>query len=288
MKKSSTEPKTIVILSGGTGRTADQVITAALAQFSDVDVEVIRATGIRQPDAAVKVVKQAAANGAVICHSLVDPHVRSAVEQEVRRLGVASIDVLGPALTLLGDYLQATAKGRPGLLYELHYEQMDRMDAVDFTLAHDDGKRVADLGKADVVLVGASRTSKSVTCFFLASHGVRAANIPLIPGQPPPRELTRLSPRRVIGLTMNAVRLESIRKTRLQRISHLPVAQYGELDEIQEELRWVRNLMAEHSWECLDVSYKATEEVAGLILEMLPPPRRREGGGRKKRPAPIT
>ncbi len=280
--------KRIVILSGGTGRTATQVITAALAQFSDVELEIVHAAGIRKADAAVSVVRDASATGAVICHSLVDPQVRAAVEQEVRRLGVPTIDVLGPALAMLGDYLQTSAKGRPGLLYELHYEQMDRMDAVDFTLAHDDGKRLEDLGQADVVLVGASRTSKSVTCFFLASHGVRAANVPLIPGQPPPRELTRLSPRRVIGLTMNAVRLESIRQTRLQRISKLPVAQYGELREIQDELRWVRNVMAEQGWECLDVSYKATEEVASQVIEMLPPPRRRDGRPRKKQPVPIT
>lgn len=282
------QPKRVVILSGGTGRTANQVITAALAQFSDVDVEVRQVTGIRKSDAGVGAVRGAADEGAVICHTLVDPEVRSSVEQEARRLGVATIDVLGPAVAMLGDYLKATAKGRPGLLYELHYEQMDRLDAVDFTLAHDDGSRMQELGQADVVLVGASRTSKSVTCFYLASHGVRAANVPLIPHQPPPTELTRLSPRRVIGLTMNAARLESIRKTRIERISHLPVSQYAELKEIRDELRWVRTVMAENHWECLDVSYKATEEVAGLIIERLPPPRHRNGQRRKKPPKPIS
>lgn len=282
------QPKRVVILSGGTGQTANQVIMASLAQFSEVDVEVRQVTGIRKPDAAVRAVRRAAEEGAVICHSLVAPEVRSSVEQEAQRLGVPTIDVLGPALAMLGDYLKATAKGRPGMLYELHYEQMDRLDAVDFTLAHDDGSRMKDLAQADVVLVGASRTSKSVTCFYLASHGVRAANVPLIPNQPPPKELTRLSPRRVIGLTMNAARLESIRQTRLDRISHLPVSQYAELSEIREELRWVRNVMAENGWECLDVSYKATEEVAGLIIERLPPPRRRKGQRRKKPPKSIS
>lgn len=284
----SEEParKRIVILSGGTGRTANQVLSAALAQFADVEAEVFEETRVRKVDEALGIVRDAAQERAVIVHSLVDPHLRLAVEQESRRLAVPTIDVLGPALAMLGDHFQARPKGRPGLLYELHYEQMDRMDAVDFTMAHDDGSRLHDLDRADVVIVGASRTSKSVTCFFLAHHGVRAANIPLIPGQPPPKELTRLPPRRVIGLTMNAKRLETIRQARLQRISKLPVGEYGELQEIRNELKWVRNVMAEHKWECLDVSYKATEEVAGQIIEMLPPPRRR-GKTPKKPPRDI-
>jgi regulator of PEP synthase PpsR (kinase-PPPase family) len=127
-----------------------------------------------------------------------------------------------------------------------------------------------DLAKADVVLVGASRTSKSVTCFYLAYRGIRAANVPLIPHQTPPVELTRLKPQRVIGLTMNAAHLESIRQTRLDRISDRPVAHYANLRDIQAELRETRELMAERNWVCIDVSYKATEEVADQIIEMLP------------------
>ena len=120
------------------------------------------------------------------------------------------------------------------------------------------------------MLVGASRTSKSVTCFFLASRGFRAANVPLIPKQPPPKELLRIDPKRVIGLTMNAAHLESVRQTRVDRISHLPVGGYADLRDIQIELRKIRELMARRHWESIDVSYKATEEVADLIIEMLP------------------
>jgi hypothetical protein len=206
----------------------------------------------------------------MICHSLVAPKIRQAVITETRRLAVPCIDVLGPALSLLGDHLHSVPRGRAGLLHEIRREQLDRIDAVDFTLAHDDGKHLSGLKEADVVLVGASRTSKSVTCFFLASRGFRAANVPLIPNQPPPTKLLRISSRRVIGLTMNAAHLESIRQTRLDRISHRPVAGYANLRDIQSELREIRELMARKHWECIDVSYKATEEVADLIIEMLP------------------
>jgi regulator of PEP synthase PpsR (kinase-PPPase family) len=271
MLKSKTErhPQ-VVILSGGTGRTAKQLLQAALAQFPNNEVDVIHHTGVRSVKKAIEIVNRASAQGAMICHSLVAPKVRQAVDAETRRLGVPCIDALGPALALLGDHLQSVPRGRAGLLYELHHEQLDQMDAVDFTLAHDDGKRMSELKQADVVLIGASRTSKSVTCFYLASRGIRAANVPLIPNHPPPTALTRLSAKRVIGLTMNAAHLESIRQTRLDRISNLPVAHYANLRDIQAELREIRELMCRNGWECIDVSYKATEEVADQIIEMLP------------------
>lgn len=237
-------------------------------------MEVIYETRVRTVKRAIDAVAKASAQGAIICHSLVAPKIRQAVMTEVTRLGVPCIDVLGPALSLLGDHLHSAPRGRAGLLYEVRREQMDRMEAMDFTLAHDDGKRLNGLKEADVVLVGASRTSKSVTCFFLASRGFRAANVPLIPKQQPPTQLLRISKRRVIGLTMNAAHLESIRQTRLDRISHRPVAGYANLRDIQSELRELRELMDRRHWEYIDVSYKATEEVADLIIEKLPGRRR--------------
>jgi hypothetical protein len=260
----------IIVLSGGTGHTADLVLKSALAQFPGNQVYIEYQTQIRSVRRAVAVAKRAAERGAVICHSLVVPKIRQAFEAEVRRLGVPCIDALGPALALLGERLGSVPRGRAGLLYELHHEQLDRMDAVDFTLAHDDGKRVRDLKQADVVLVGASRTSKSVTCFYLAYRGIRAANVPLIPGLPPPPELIKVNRQRVIGLTMNAAHLESIRQSRLDRITHQRVPNYASLREIQAELREIRELMSRHRWECIDISYKATEEVAELIIEMIP------------------
>ena len=279
-KQSSKRSPQIVIISGSTGRTADHLLQAALAQFPNQDVDVVYETRVSTVKRAINVVAKASAENAMICHSLVAPKIRQAVMAEARRLGVPCIDVLGPALSLLGDHLQSAPRGRAGLLYEISREQLDRMDAVDFTLAHDDGKRLTGLKHADVVLVGASRTSKSVTCFFLASRGFRAANVPLIPAQPPPTELLRISSRRVIGLTMNAAHLESIRQTRLDRISRRPVAGYANLRDIQSELREIRELMARKRWECLDVSYKATEEVADLIIEMLPGRRRKPRSSR--------
>ncbi len=160
----------VVVISGGTGMTAKHVLNAALAQFEDCSPEIVYQSKIRSSRSAVSAIRDAAARHALVCHSIVDPAVRRSLDEEALKLGVPCIDVLGPALSLLADHLKTEPRGHAGLLYELHREQLDRIDAVDFTLAHDDGKRMSELGQADIVLVGASRTSKSVTCFYLAAR----------------------------------------------------------------------------------------------------------------------
>ena len=147
-----------------------------------------------------------------------------------------------------------------------------------------------ELSRADIVLVGASRTSKSVTCFYLASRGFRAANVPLIPQLPLPREVKRLARRRVIGLTMNAAHLESIRQTRVERLSDRHVARYADLTDIRDELRSIRAIIEEREWECIDVSYMATEEVADQIVDLMPRKRPRTKARRpsKKRTPAIS
>ncbi len=269
-------PSKIFILSGGTGRTGQQLLRAALAQFPDNDVEVIERVGVRSADKAAKSIAEAASAGAIVCHSFVEPSIRRAIESETSRLGVACIDALGPAISILGDHLKTIPRGRAGLLYQVHREQFDRTDAMDFTLAHDDGQRLSTLKNADVILVGASRTSKSVTCCYLAFRGIRAGNVPLIPGVPIPKELSKLNKKRVIGLTMSAAHLESIRQSRVERMGVGTVDKYASLRDIQSELRAIREVMSAHDWQCVDVSYKATEEVAEQIVEMLP--RRRVKG----------
>lgn len=271
----SDQTRRIIVISGGTGKTAEQVLRAALAQFRGETPEIEYQLKVRSAHAAVNMIHDAADHHALVCHSIVDPKVRCAVDEEAAKLGVPCIDVLGPAVSLLADHLRVEPRGHAGLLYEIHREQLDRIDAVDFTLAHDDGKRMRELGQADVVLVGASRTSKSVTCFYLAARGIRAANVPILPSQELPRPLCKLSPKRVFGLTMNAAHLQSIRQTRLDRISHRHVPNYADLGDIRAELRHFRELVTRKDWHCIDVSYKATEEVADQIIEWMPKRRSR-------------
>jgi regulator of PEP synthase PpsR (kinase-PPPase family) len=259
----------VVILSGGSGRTAQTVVQAALAQFDHEEVRWIHRDSIREAKAAVQAVREAAKEGAILCHTLVDPKVRDAVVREAQRYPLRVVDVLGPALVAMEDYLGRTAKGLPGQSYELNREQFDRIEAVDFTLAHDDGARIRDIDQADVVLVGVSRVAKSVTCFFLAYRGIRAANVPIIAGLPLPMELVRLDARKVFGLMMNAQRLKAIRTARAPHLSVVPVEHYVDVGRITEELRYARQLMSEHGWRSIDVSYMSVEEVAVAVIRML-------------------
>ena len=266
---SDAKPLTICILSGSTGRTCDEVLKAALAQFGDPDVRVVRRRNLRSEADVIREVHYAADAGAVICHSLVVPQLRDTLVREATRLRVPTIDVLGPLITLLQDHLGQTPRGLPGLAFQMQRERLERIEAVDFTLAHDDGAGLADLDQADVVLVGASRVSKSVTCFYLAYEGIRAANVPLLAGVEPPPELSALDRNKVIGLTMNAARLQSLRQARIKTLGVGSFDKYGSLHEIDAELRDLERTMARHGWRRIDVSYLSVEEVAKEVVALI-------------------
>jgi hypothetical protein len=268
-KKKAKASLTLVILTGSTGRTCDAVVDAARAQFDDPEVRIVRKTQVRTIRAALAAVKYAVDHNAVLCYSIVAPKVRAAVVREIQRRRIAAVDILGPMLTVMEDHLGQTPRLRPGLSYQLQKEKFDRMEAVDFTLAHDDGCGLADLHKADVVLVGASRCCKSVTCFYLAYRGICAANVPLIPGCELPKELLAIASKKVIGLTMNAKRLHSVRDARIQTMGNAKFGNYGDLREINTELKYVISIMAKHRWRRIDVSYTSVEEVAKEIVKML-------------------
>jgi regulator of PEP synthase PpsR (kinase-PPPase family) len=157
-------------------------------------------------------------------------------------------------------------------LYTSNKAHFDRVDAVEYTLAHDDGCRPQDLAEADVVLVGVSRTAKSTTCFYLAYSGIRAANVPLFADCEPPPELLALDPRRVIGLTMNPSRLQSVREARLRGWKMDLSDVYARSEHIARELRAANEQMARHGWRCVDTSYKGIEEIAREVMQLLSEP----------------
>ena len=268
-KKKTTILVKVFLLTGGTGRTCEQVLNAALAQFEGADVEPISRPGIRTIRAAQKAVREAAEAGAVIFHSVVEPKVRKVLVEQIKKRRIPTVDVLGPVLTLLDDQLEESPRRQPGLSYQLQREQFDRIDAVDFTLEHDDGSGLSDLHRADVVIVGVSRVSKSVTCFYLSYRGIRAANVPLIAGHEPPVQLLEMDPNKVIGLTMNPNRLQSVREARIEAMGHGPFDTYGDRREIAAELRAANTLYAKRRWRSIDVSYRSTEEVAREVLAMI-------------------
>lgn len=263
-------PKCVVIISGGSGHTASAVAASAIAQFEGPSVERVMRAKIRTTQQAKNAIRFAARRKAIVFHSLVDPEVRAAAVGEADRLEVPIVDVMGPALAALADYLHAHPQNQPGLSYALQREQYEVYDAVDYTLSHDDGRNLNDLDRADVILVGVSRVAKSVTCFYLAARGVRSANVPLVPNQPPPDALLMVDSRKVVGLTMNAQRLKKLREARAEHFqTQEPLRQYTDLESIMSELRYASHLMAEHGWRTIDVSYMSVEEVAKEVQQLI-------------------
>jgi regulator of PEP synthase PpsR (kinase-PPPase family) len=272
MPKPHDKPLLVVIISGATGRTAGQVVNAALAQFDRPNVRVIKKNNVRTVAAARKIVREVESDHTVICHSLVSPAIRDAVLDETNRRMIPTVDILGRVLAVLSDQLGVPPQRKPGLSYKLHKEYFDRIDAVSFTLEHDDGAGLGTLSEADVVLVGVSRVSKSVTCFYLAYRGVRAANVPLIPGIDPPDELLAMPRHQVIGLTATPNRLRSVREARrhkLDKSASGTVDYYVGDMEIGAELRYALKIMKQYGWRCIDASYMAVEEVAVQVLQSI-------------------
>jgi regulator of PEP synthase PpsR (kinase-PPPase family) len=269
MAKSKDEPLTVLIISGSTGHTVQQVVNAALAQFDSPNVRIVKKTRIRSSRAAAEVVRQADGERTVICHSLVTPKVRDAALEEAKRRMIPTVDVLGRVLAILGDHLGVTPHGRPGLSYARQKSHFDLINAVSFTLDHDDGAGLHDLAQADVVLVGVSRASKSVTCFYLGYRGIRAANVPLIPGCDPPQQLLKMPVEKVIGLTVTPNRLQSVRQARRAALGQGPLDYYVDPAELSRELRYALGLMKKYGWRCIDVSYMAVEEVAKQVMGMI-------------------
>ena len=269
MAQSKNQPLKIVILSGSTGRTAEQVVKAALAQFDDQDIRLVKKTKVRSVSSALKAVRDAAKQHAIVCHSMVSPEVRDAIVEEMKRRMVPNVDILGRVVAMLSDHLGAKPAEKPGMSYKRQKDYIDRVDAVSFTLDHDDGARPDTVNKADVVLVGVSRVSKSVTCFYLAYRGIRAANVPIIPGCNLPDKLLKMPKDKVIGLVVNPSRLKSVREVRQEQMGAGKLDYYVDRTDINQELRYAQDILKKNGWRCIDVSYMAVEEVAREVMKMI-------------------
>lgn len=265
----SNQPHTIYLVSDGTCRTCEQVVKSVLVQFDKVDFRLVRKAKVHRAPTVAKVIEEAAAEKASVFYTLVSSEAREAIKLAARDRMVPAVDILGPVLVSMYDVFERLPLATPGMLYDSNKEYYDRIDAVEYTLSHDDGCRIHELGDADVVLVGVSRAAKSTTCFFLAYSGIRAANVPLFQESDPAPELVRLDPRKVIGLMVNPHRLQTIREARLRGWGMDLSADYAAPTEIARELRAAAEQMARHGWRTIDVSYKAVEEVAREVRMLL-------------------
>jgi regulator of PEP synthase PpsR (kinase-PPPase family) len=259
----------IYLVSDGTCRTCETVVKAVLVQFKDVHVRVVRKANVRRSATVTELIRKAAEDRALVFYTLVYDQARAAIQEAAREYMVPAVDLLEPVLVSLYDLFKTAPRARPGILYRSNKAYYDRIDAVEYTLHHDDGTRLSELEEADIVLVGVSRVCKSTTCFYLGYSGIRAANVPLFPDSDPPEELVKLDARRVIGLTTNPYRLQSVRESRLRDWGTGVGDDYAHRFFIARELRDANEQMEKHGWRRIDTSYKAIEEIAREVRQMM-------------------
>ena len=259
---------TLLIVSDGRGETATQLVLAAALQFEGAKYRIVRIPGVRTAEQAEQVVARAARDRTPVFYTLVADETRRAMRSAAAAHRFPAVDLLGPTFRALHDVLHRERTERPGLLYAAERERFDRMDAIEYTLKHDDGQRPHDLSDADVVLVGVSRTAKSSTCFYLAYEGIRAANVPLVPGIPPPAQLLRLPRTHVVGLRINVDRLLVVREARAANLRLGRDDAYVDKRALSRELIEANRVMDANGWETIDASYLAIEEIAREVMRM--------------------
>ncbi len=266
----------IHMISDATGDTLSALARAAVAQFDESQVTYHRWSLIRSRLQLHRVLEGIQAEpGPVLC-SLVDEALRAELDAACARLGVNLLHVLDPVMEMLQAQFGAPAKHKPGRQYVLDAGYFRRIDAMHYVISHDDGQINRGMSEADVVLVGVSRSSKTPTCFYLANRGIKAANVPLVPGIDPP-ELLKDPPCPVIGLTIDPKSLIDIRRHRLRLISsgaqpgiiNRDNGEYVDFEAVEKELLWARRLCNARGWPTIDVTRRSIEETAATVLKLM-------------------
>jgi regulator of PEP synthase PpsR (kinase-PPPase family) len=260
----------IFVLSDGSGQTGKRVLEAALLQFDRLAM-VIRIPHISTVEEVQEVVAEAGRRCGMIVYTLVAIHLRQALHMAATEHGVITVDLLGGLLNKLQDFFHRRPWGRPGLLHQGDAGYLERVEAMEFTVQHDDGQVVDDLSEADVVLVGVSRTSKTPISFYLAYRGWKVANIPLVLGMNPPEALRTRDPRAVVGLTIAPEHLAMIRRRRLTYLGVEDGSAYTDPARIRQELSYGLHLCRAYRWPVLDVTGKAVEEMASDVINLAMP-----------------
>jgi len=257
------------LVSDSTGETLNAMARAVCARFNNVlPIEHIYALvrSQRQLDRALGEIAEAPG---VVLHTIVDQSLRSALERGCKKMDMPCIGALDPLVTILSRYLGAPLSTRVGAQYSLDTDYFNRMDALSYALGHDDGQGGPDLARADVVLVGVSRTSKTPTCIYLAHRGIRAANVPLVPSTPLPTDLTNLEGVPVVGLTVSPDRLVQLRRNRLRALSEARDSTYADSDSVRAETIAARRLFERHGWPVIDVTRRSVEETAAAVINII-------------------
>ncbi len=258
----------IYIISDSIGETAEQVARASISQFNSKNYEIRRFPYINDESQILEILKEASNEKAVIVFTIVISNLRETLIQQADNLKIPCIDIMTPIMQSMENVLEVSAKKEPGLIRKLDERYFKKVEAIEFAVKYDDGKDPRGLKQADIILTGISRTSKTPLSMYLAHKNLKVANVPLVPEVSPPKELFEVSSKKIIGLTTNPMKLIEIRQERLRALGLKNEANYASMQRILEELDYAEEIMKRIGCPIIDVSSKAVEETAGIILEI--------------------
>jgi len=259
----------VFVVSGGLGSSGEQLTRTALAQFPDREVTVTVIGRVRSRNDLERVVDAASSSGATLVHTLVDTALRTELLALARDREVVAVDAMGPVLDALTTMLGQEPVGIPGLYRKVREDYFHRVEAIEFAVHHDDGRNCGELHFADIVLIGVSRSGKTPLSMYIAMHGYKTANVPLINGMEPPDELFKIDRRRVVGLTLDPERLVAYRRRRQQDLGSGASTSYSDPKQIVRDLECARRIVQRGRFASIDVSMKPIEESASEVIALV-------------------
>jgi [pyruvate, water dikinase]-phosphate phosphotransferase / [pyruvate, water dikinase] kinase len=256
------------LLSDSTGETLENIAKAALAQYDAVDTVRHFWPMVRTEAHLERILQEIAQNPGLVIFTLVNPATRRTLESRCMALGLPTVAPLDPVNDALSAMLGQQAQARPGRQHALDAAYFARVDAIQFTIAHDDGLLSEDWEEADIVLAGVSRSSKTPTSIYLANRGYKVANVPVVVESPPPPVLFRLTHPLIVGLTTSADRLIAIRRNRLLSLNQTTETAYVDGDAVSREIAYARRMFGDRGWPVIDVTRRSIEETAAAIIAL--------------------
>lgn len=265
------------LVSDATGETLNSIAKAALAQFEGVSVEEHSYVLVRSRKQLDRAVELILAQRGLVFFTLVNPELRKELVARCAVANLPCLDVMEGPISMMRQFLGAAETHRPGAQHDLDQRYLQRIEALNFTIQHDDGQALDTIDGAQVILVGASRTSKTPTCVYLAIRGVRAANIPLVPGLAFPPPLLNAKGPLIVGLWASPDRLVQVRRNRLNTMGEVRDTDYVDIESVRNEVSSTRKLFEQQDWPVIDVSRRSVEETAAAVINLLNERRERSG-----------
>jgi regulator of PEP synthase PpsR (kinase-PPPase family) len=256
------------LLSDSTGETLEMIAKASLAQFENADVVRHFWPMVRSHQHLERIIPELAANPGLVLFTLVNAETRAALREHCAQLSLPAVDALDEVTAALEVQLGQEAHGRPGRQHRMDEAYFKRVEAIQYTIAHDDGVGWENWEEADIVLAGVSRSSKTPTSIYLANRGYKVANIPLVIESPPPPKLYQLRNPLVVGLTTAPERLVQIRRNRLLTLNEQAETSYVEKDRVADEVKFARRMFADNNWPVIDVTRRSIEETAAAVIRL--------------------